>query len=297
MLKSAGCGRLRLMNPVPDYIPLLKALPLGLAAGAFSGAFGVGGGVLSTPLLIMVIGAEPHVAVGTTLSMIIPTAVSGAITYSKKKLFSKKLAIASGLPAVVCTVLSSYLERDISGTVVIFCLAFLMITVGIDFATGIGLRLRRAAAPAPDEATAGSEPDPAEFTRSHVVHATIIGGIAGFLSGFLGIGGGFILIPLYCYLFHTPIKVAFGTSLLVVGAVALPGAIIHACYGHVDLPLALALLVGSVPGAKIGSHFSTKSKDDHLRITFGVILIILAITFAAPHLPELIPGNAPQSTH
>ncbi|MFN8655674.1 MAG: sulfite exporter TauE/SafE family protein [Candidatus Obscuribacterales bacterium] len=297
MLKSAGCGRLRLMNPVPDYITLLKALPLGLAAGAFSGAFGVGGGVLSTPLLIMVIGAEPHVAVGTTLSMIIPTAVSGAITYSKKKLFSKKLAIASGLPAVVCTVLSSYLERDISGTVVIFCLAFLMITVGIDFATGIGLRLRRAAAPDPDEATAGSEPDPAEFTRSHVVHATIIGGIAGFLSGFLGIGGGFILIPLYCYLFHTPIKVAFGTSLLVVGAVALPGAIIHACYGHVDLPLALALLVGSVPGAKIGSHFSTKSKDDHLRITFGVILIILAITFAAPHLPELIPGNAPQQTH
>ncbi len=285
------------MNPVPDYITLLKALPLGLAAGAFSGAFGVGGGVLSTPLLIMVIGAEPHVAVGTTLSMIIPTAVSGAITYSKKKLFSKKLAIASGLPAVVCTVLSSYLERDISGTVVIFCLAFLMITVGIDFATGIGLRLRRAAAPDPDEATAGSEPDPAEFTRSHVVHATIIGGIAGFLSGFLGIGGGFILIPLYCYLFHTPIKVAFGTSLLVVGAVALPGAIIHACYGHVDLPLALALLVGSVPGAKIGSHFSTKSKDDHLRITFGVILIILAITFAAPHLPELIPGNAPQQTH
>ncbi len=297
MLKSAGCGRLRLMNPVPDYITLLKALPLGLAAGAFSGAFGVGGGVLSTPLLIMVIGAEPHVAVGTTLSMIIPTAVSGAITYSKKKLFSKKLAIASGLPAVVCTVLSSYLERDISGTVVIFCLAFLMITVGIDFATGIGLRLRRAAAPDPDEGTAGSEPDPAEFTRSHVVHATIIGGIAGFLSGFLGIGGGFILIPLYCYLFHTPIKVAFGTSLLVVGAVALPGAIIHACYGHVDLPLALALLVGSVPGAKIGSHFSTKSKDDHLRITFGVILIILAITFAAPHLPELIPGNAPQQTH
>lgn len=297
------------MNPVPDYITLLKALPLGLAAGAFSGAFGVGGGVLSTPLLIMVIGAEPHVAVGTTLSMIIPTAVSGAITYTKKKLFSKKLAIASGLPAVVCTVLSSYLERDISGTVVIFCLAFLMITVGIDFATGIGLRLRHAAAPDPDElvsddssasaarAAAGSEPDPAEFTRSHVVHATIIGGIAGFLSGFLGIGGGFILIPLYCYLFHTPIKVAFGTSLLVVGAVALPGAIIHACYGHVDLPLALALLVGSVPGAKIGSHFSTKSKDDHLRITFGVILIILAITFAAPHLPELIPGNAPQSTH
>ncbi len=296
------------MNAVPDYISLLKALPLGLAAGAFSGAFGVGGGVLSTPLLIMVIGAEPHVAVGTTLSMIIPTAVSGAITYSKKKLFSKKLAIASGLPAVVCTVLSSYLERDISGTVVIFCLAFLMITVGIDFAAGIGLRLRRAAAPDPDEsestaaaaaesAATGSEPAPAEFTRSHVVHATIIGGIAGFLSGFLGIGGGFILIPLYCYLFHTPIKVAFGTSLLVVGAVALPGAIIHACYGHVDLPLALALLLGSVPGAKIGSHFSTKSKDDHLRITFGVILIVLAITFAAPHLPELIPGNAPQQTH
>lgn len=266
---------------------------------------------MSTPLLIMVIGAEPHVAVGTTLSMIIPTAVSGAITYSKKKLFSTKLAIASGLPAVVCTVFSSYLERDVSGTVVIFCLAFLMITVGIDFATGIGLRLRRSAAPEvgsdaadvaddPSDGTPGAIPPgpaPSEFTRSHVVHATIIGGIAGFLSGFLGIGGGFILIPLYCYLFHTPIKVAFGTSLLVVAAVALPGAIIHAFYGHVDLPIALALLLGSIPGARIGSHFSTKTKDDHLRITFGVILIILAITFVAPHLQDLIPGHAPQPTH
>lgn len=289
---------------MPDYISLLKVLPLGLAAGAFSGAFGVGGGVLSTPLLIMVIGTEPHVAVGTTLTMIIPTAVSGALNYSKKKLFSKKLAIASGLPAVICTVLSSYLERDVSGTVVIFCLAFLMITVGIDFATGIGLRLRRSAAPDDDDdgdsdtgATGSPESkgkDFSGFTRSHVVYATIIGGIAGFLSGFLGIGGGFILIPLYCYLFHTPIKVAFGTSLLVVAAVALPGAIIHACYGHVDLPIALALLLGAIPGARIGSHFATKTKDDHLRITFGVILIILAITFVAPHLQKLIPWHAPQ---
>jgi uncharacterized membrane protein YfcA len=267
---------------VPDYISLLKVLPLGFAAGIFSGAFGVGGGVLSTPLLIMFMGMEPHVAVGTTLTMIIPTAVSGAFAYAKKKLYSTQLAIASGAPAVVCTVVSSLLEKDISGAILIFCLAFLMFAVGIDFALGIGRKLRKT-----DE-TIESDQAP-KLTRAEVGCATIIGGIAGFLSGFLGIGGGFILIPLYCYLFRTPIKVAFGTSLLVVATVSLPGAIIHAVNNHVDFLAAVALLGGSIPGAKIGSHFSTKANDDHLRVTFGVILVLLSLLFVFPHMKEVLP--------
>lgn len=263
---------------MPDYISLLKALPLGFAAGIFSGAFGVGGGVLSTPLLIMLLGMDPHVAVGTTLAMIIPTAVSGAFTYAKQHLFSTKLAIASGAPAFVCTLASSYLEKDVSGSVLILCLAFLMFSVGLDFTTGLLQKLKKT----------GEQFDVAPtLTRAEVGRATIIGGIAGFLSGFLGVGGGFILIPLYCYLFHTPIKVAFGTSLLVVAAVAVPGAIVHGMFGQVDLAIAGALLVGSIPGARVGSHFSAKANDDHLRITFGVILIALSLLFAFPHLKDL----------
>lgn len=283
MLKSRrGIIKTGCRNIVPDYISLLKALPLGFAAGIFSGAFGVGGGVLSTPLLIMFMGIEPHVAVGTTLSMIIPTAVSGAFTYAKKNLYSTQLAVASGAPAILCTVASSFLEKDISGTVLIFCLSFLMFAVGLDFALGIGKKLRRSGESIDPEAKP-------KLTRAEIGRATIIGGIAGFLSGFLGIGGGFILIPLYCYLFHTPIKMAFGTSLLVVATVSLPGAIIHAYNQHVDFMVALALLFGSIPGAKIGSHFSTKANDDHLRITFGVILVVLSVLFLFPHLQEVLP--------
>lgn len=256
---------------MPDLLELAKAIPLGVAAGLFSGAFGVGGGVISTPLLIMLLGVEPHVAVGTTLAMIIPTAVSGAYSYTQKNLFSLRLALATGAPAFLCTIASSYLERSVSGKILVYCLAALMFLVGIDFAAGIGKKLRKSG----EEIAVVPH-----LTREELLRATIVGAFAGFLSGFLGIGGGFILIPLYCYLFRTPIKVAFGTSLLVVAAVSLPGAIIHSTFGHVDLPMTLALLVGSIPGAKIGSHYSTRAADDMLRVVFGVILIVLSILFA-----------------
>lgn len=250
---------------------LIQAVAIGFAAGLLAGAFGIGGGILSTPLLRMMLGVTAHVSVGTTLAVIIPTAVSGAINYVKQKLVIKELAFYCGISAIFGTMIGSAATKFIEGQHLMLALAVLMVTVAMDFITGFGAKLKKKSEGVTEVAL---------MDRRGKIVAVILGFMVGVLSGVLGVGGGFVMIPCFCYFFHTPIKVAFGTSLLVVAVVAVPGTIVHAFHEHVDWSIAFAMLFGSVPGAWIGSYFALKAKDQWLKLTFGCILLALAILFA-----------------
>lgn len=248
-------------------------LPIGLLSGLLAGAFGIGGGIISVPLVKHLVGVSAHVAIGTTLAVILPTALMGAYTYLKSGKLIPSLAGICGVPAVLGTVFGSHHSHFIEGKNLMVALAVLMLLVGFDFVSGLGNRLK---------AKAGAEEDSSKFvlTPKAITTAVIIGIIVGLLSGLLGIGGGFIMVPAFCYLLQLPLKVAFGTSLVVIAVVALPGTIVHAMHQHVDLAIAAQMLAGSVPGAWLGSKFSLRTKDQTLRTTFGSILIVLAILFA-----------------
>jgi uncharacterized protein len=251
---------------------IIHAVAIGFAAGLLSGAFGIGGGILSTPLLRMFLDVTPHESVGTTLAVIIPTAVSGAVNYVKKKLVIKELAIYCGISAIFGTTLGSAATRFIEGQHLMIALAILMVIVGLDFITGFGAKLKKSSETNPEQVEV--------LDRGGRNTAIVLGFMVGIMSGVLGVGGGFVMIPAFCYFFHTPIKVAFGTSLLVVAVVAVPGTIVHAFHDHVEWGISLSMLFGSVPGAWIGSYFSLRAKDQWLKITFGCILLGLATLFA-----------------
>jgi uncharacterized membrane protein YfcA len=158
-------------------------------------------------------------------------------------------------------------------------LAGLMLLVGLDFVSGFGGKLK---------AAAKGEDEPFDLTRKNLIIASVIGLLSGLLSGLLGVGGGFIMVPAFCYFLGVPLKLAFGTSLIVIAMVAIPGTAIHAMNGHVSLSIVVPMLVGSLPGAWLGSYFSLKAKDKMLRVIFGSILLVMAFVFA---YRELFPQN------
>lgn len=252
---------------------LALILPIGLLSGLLAGAFGIGGGIVSVPLVKHLVGVTAHVAIGTTLAVILPTSLIGAYTYLKSGKLIPSLAIICGIPAVLGTIFGSHHSHFIEGKNLMVALAVLMLLVGLDFVSGLGNKLKAKASPEGEDSSFS-------LTSKAIITAIIIGIIVGLLSGLLGIGGGFIMVPAFCYLLHLPLKVAFGTSLVVIAIVALPGTIVHAMHQHVDIAIAAQMLAGSVPGAWLGSKFLLRTKDQTLRTVFGSILIVLAIIFA-----------------
>lgn len=155
-------------------------------------------------------------------------------------------------------------------------LAALMAFVGFDFASGLSNRMRHKASKL-DEGTQTSEFTP---NKVKLLKASMIGVLVGLLSGLLGVGGGFIMVPSFCYFLELPLKIAFGTSLVVVAIVALPGTLVHALEGHVQLWIVLPMLVGSLPGAWLGSYIAIKTRDSYLRSVFGILLLLMSVYFA-----------------
>ena len=111
--------------------------------------------------------------------------------------------------------------------------------------------------------------------------------VAGALSGLLGIGGGVIMVPAFVQLARMEVKSAVATSLVCVGAFAIPGTITHALLGHIDWRVAIALIIGVIPGARIGAAIAIRSTDRRLRVTVASFLGLTAILYAAGELLAL----------
>jgi hypothetical protein len=115
-----------------------------------------------------------------------------------------------------------------------------------------------------------------------------VGAVVGFLTGLLGLGGGYILIPTLTLVFKRDMKTAIGTSLLVIIAYAVPGAATHLYLGHVDVLIALLLAIGVIPGAYLGSKIAIGLPEDVLRRSFGVFLLGVSIYFGVFEIKNLI---------
>jgi uncharacterized protein len=259
-----------------DLFSTIETLLIGLMTGILSGAFGVGGGIFCTPVLRMILNVSPHVAVGTTMALIIPTSIVGALNYIKQKQIDLRLAKLLALPAVLGTVLGATATDLVQPRILMILFALFAGLAGLDLTFGIGDRLAKRKRDSQDE-----------YEVAPVVPASValtIGFFAGFMAGFFGVGGGFILVPLLLYTFPMSVKAAFGTSLLVIAAVSIPGTLTHATHGHMDFHLAFSMVAGAVPGAWLGSFLSLRLKDSFLRKAFGVVMLAMSIVLAVKEM-------------
>jgi uncharacterized protein len=252
-----------------DPGPLRDALTAvaGVATGVLSGAFGVGGAVISTPA-IRLLGCSAALAVGTTLPSIIPGAVTGVNRYRTTDLIRWKVAVpaCAGAPAAV---VGAWLSDVLPGGGKPLMLA----TAALLLWSAWSL-IRGGSSPEPDVA-----PD-----RPIAPIAAAIGIAAGTISGLLGIGGGVLMVPAFRKLLGLPIKSAVATSLVCVAVFAVPGTLTQALLDNIDWRYALWLTVGVVPGAMAGSSLAIKTSDQRLRRMFGVFLVVVAFAFAGGEL-------------
>jgi uncharacterized membrane protein YfcA len=263
----------------------LVTVALGFAMGVLSGLFGVGGGVISQPGMRL-LGMEPIMVIGTALPVIIPGAASGTRRYWHEGLI-RWTAVAATVPAgLLAAIAGSAAAEQVPGEGHLLQLATAALLLLSSY------RMARAAHPPADEPLAETDAPEApsrqpEGTDS-VGRCVAIGVVAGGLSGLLGIGGGVIMVPAFVYFVRMEVKAAIATSLVCVGLFAIPGAITHALLGHVDWRVAAALIVGVIPGARVGANLAIRASDRRLRVTVATFLACTAVVYAVAELGALI---------
>lgn len=245
---------------------------IGTVSGVLSGAFGIGGGIITTPAIRLILKAPALVAVGTPLPVIVPGALTGAWTYLRRGLVDVRGALTVGLVGSVASVAGALASKAAGGSIVMLITAALIVYVAADtalWAAREGMEPRRAARPATTARFAG------------------VGLAAGLYSGFLGLGGGFVIVPLLARWLGFDMKKAVGTSLLAVAVLAVPGSVTHYLLGHIDVGIALALTLGVVPGAALGSRLTLLSREAVVRYAFAGMLVCVAIWLTVGELMAL----------
>jgi uncharacterized protein len=251
-------------------VQTLGFLISGLAAGVFSGALGVGGASVATPL-IRLLGVNAYQAIGSTVPMIIPGSATGAWTYFKAGFIDWRATTWTSLSDAVAAFAGARSTRLFEGS-------YLMIaTAAVIFFLGVRLFPER-----PDEQDEASEPP-----RGSAAGFTVLGVVAGYLSGLLGVGGGFLIVPAFIKFFRLPTKVALGTSLSVIAVTMVPNMLGQVLTGNVDWRVALLLSVGVIPGARLGAKLTLLASERPLRITMAVAFSVAALLYAGFELWQL----------
>ena len=268
---------------------------LGFVVGLLSGMFGVGGGFLTTPLLIFY-GIPPTVAVASAATQITGASVSGLMVHARRGGVDLKMGLVMIAGGVTGSIVGAVLFRLLlaSGKVDVVIGALYVLILGSIGAlmlkdSLVALGHVQPATPAeadapPPRATRWVNTLPLRwrFESSGLFISPIapflLGVAAGLLTVFLGIGGGFILIPAMIYVLGMPARVVIGTSLLMVLAVSAETTMVHAITTRaVDIVLAGLLLVGGVIGAQYGAQLTLRIKPDLLRLALAIIILLVAL--------------------
>ncbi|MFL6759624.1 sulfite exporter TauE/SafE family protein [Sphingomonas sp.] len=281
------------------YLPIagqsvnaLLIVLLGFLVGVLSGMFGVGGGFLTTPLLIFY-GIPPTVAVASATTQITGASVSGAMVHMRRGGVDLKMGgvmIVGGLAgsfvgAALFRLLQSTGQIDVViGFLYVLILGWIGILMLLDSLKSLGyIRVPEPNARRPrHNRWVASLPYRWRFHSSGIYISPVaplaLGFLAGILTVFLGIGGGFILIPAMIYLLGMPARVVIGTSLIMILAVSAATTMVHALTTRaVDIVLAGLLLVGGVVGAQYGALLTLRIKPDLLRLALGIIILLVAL--------------------
>ncbi len=262
----------------------LIAAVIGFSSGVASGAFGIGGALLSTPLIRWALDAPPLIAVGTTLPVIIPTAITGVIAYIRTGFVQTRTAVITASAGGLFAVLGALTTQLVNGQLLLIATAAFIFVLSIRMLPGRMLPGRML----PGRMLGKKEPRGEQRLPPTVAMLLAVGAVSGFVAGLLGIGGGVILVPVLSGLLRFPIKTALGTSLAVVAAQAIPATLTHWIIGNIDWSIAGGLILGVIPGAHIGSRLAIASEDAKLQTVTAVAMAILALAFGATELRELL---------
>jgi uncharacterized membrane protein YfcA len=283
--------------PIADIpVNIFLLLAMGAAVGFISGMFGIGGGFLMTPLLIFV-GITPGVAVASVASHIAASSFSGALSYWRRRAIDPSLAsvlLVGGIIGTALGVSTFTLLRSLGQLDLMIALSYVVLLSGVGsamFYEGLSAMIRAYRGGTVTVKRPGSHhwilglPLKMRFKRSKIYVSIIpviaIGMLIGFLGAVMGIGGGFILVPLLIYILRVPTSTVIGTSMVLTLVTMTFATMLHAATNHlVDAVLALILMVGGVTGAQFGARAGQMIRGEQLRLLLGLLVLAVGIRFA-----------------
>ncbi|AEE87809.1 hypothetical protein FNFX1_1423 [Francisella cf. novicida Fx1] len=237
----------------------------GFICGIALGLTGGGGSILAVPLLTYGVGLEFHSAVMISLLVVGFTAIFGLIVNYKQRDIDYIAAVIMIITGVIFAPIGSYISQGLSDKLLMLSFSILMILIGVWSLVKVKLM-------------SGSEKSIYKnITPRFIVALLISGGIVGTLTGFFGVGGGFLIVPALVFITAMPIKRAINTSLLVIFVVSISGFISHYDKTSMNWYIASMFIVGGAIGMFLATRVKKSLNDKVLQTIFAIMLVILGV--------------------
>jgi uncharacterized membrane protein YfcA len=242
---------------------LVASLLLSAGIGVALGIFGGGGSILAVPVLVLVTHLAPAAAVGTSLAMVGTTSLVASYAHHRRGTVVPQVALLFGLSGALTAFVGAKLTVLVSGSVLMHAFAALMLAVGIGMLFGKG------------RGTGDASP---RSTRPPRLPASMLAGAGvGLITGFLGVGGGFLVVPALIAFAGLNLRQAVGTSLFVIAINSAAGFAGHLAAGQLDFSLIGFLTTAAVAGALAGERVTRQVSTTNLRRCFGVLVIAVGL--------------------
>lgn len=244
-------------------------LVLGFGIGLSLGLMGGGGSLLTVPALVYLVGQTPQAAVTTSLAIVGANSLMGASFHRVQGTLNWKVALSFGGAGMLVSYLSAGLSRLLPEALLLVAFAVVMLLVG-------GLMLTR------------GNNDSAEICAPRPLPVVIASGAGvGLMTGILGVGGGFLIVPALVMLVGLPMQMAVGTSLVVIAMNSLAGFLGHAGDGYFNMTLTVIFTVAGLLGTFAGARLNKRLPAGKLQKVFAWFVIVLAFFLLYDNLPHL----------
>lgn len=252
----------------------LEPVLIGLAVGLVVGALGAGGGILSVPILVYALHQEPHNAAASSLVIVGFTAGTSLIYPLRQRLVPWGRSLAFGGIAILGSLIGSRLSLLVDGTVLMVMFGALLNIVAVAMVAQ-GVQDRRAEKPAEDPDGPITMPSPSARLW---IKTILVGLTTGLLTGFFGVGGGFIVVPLLVLVLRVPLRRATAMSLVAMILASLAG--LAGRIGTdvaIDWPLTVLFTAGSAIGGILGGPLAARARPSTLTFVFAALLAGVAV--------------------
>lgn len=241
---------------------IVLAMLFGSLIGILLGLIGGGGSILTVPILVYLLGQGVHEATTTSLVIVGATALVGAVPHARAGRVAAKTALLFGGAGIAGAFVGAWFNRLVSGPVILLLFGLLMLVV----AARMTLAHKRNGA---ENARV-----PLHGFRWPVLGAGLVVGI---MTGFFGVGGGFLIVPALVLVLGFPMRLAVGTSLVIIAINSAAGMVAHLGSGDIDLSLAALFIIGGFAGSTLGGRLAGRTDETQLSRAFAVLVALVGL--------------------
>ena len=246
----------------------LLALPFGLGIGLLLGLVGGGGSILAVPVLVYVLDQPVKEATTESLLVVGTAALVGAADHARIGLVQMRTALAFGAAGAAGAIAGTALNRLISGRALLLAFGLLLL------AAAVAMLLRRE--------------DREQGGNSSLARVAAVGVGTGILTGFFGVGGGFVIVPALVLLLGLPLTLAVGTSLMVIALTSATALAAHLASGTIDWTIALTFTAGAIVGALAGRRVGVNVDPQRLGQLFALLLAAVAVFLVTKNASAIV---------